>query len=82
MMFLATLKAKLIAAAGGLLAILGLLFTAYRKGQKDKHNEVQAETAKTIIETVKERQEVEKANRDIGPDARRNRLFDEYSDDS
>lgn len=60
---------------GGYLAVAGgvilLIFGAFLKGRKSKANEVQAATAKTIIKTVKKDREIEKANRDIGADARR-----------
>ena len=49
-----TLKSKLIAIVGGVVAVLlGILFI-FNKGRASKATEVQAETAKVIIETVKE----------------------------
>lgn len=81
-MFLATLKAKLIAALGGIVAIGLAILYIFNKGGKSARDKIQAKTAETIIKTVKERQEVEEDNRNIGADARRDRLFDEYSDDN
>jgi len=67
-----------LAAAGG---VLLLLLGAFLKGRKSKANEVQAATAKTIIKTTKKDKKIEKANRDIGADGRRDRLR-KYASDS
>lgn len=77
MAWLGTKLGGMVAAIGG---VLILVLGAFLKGRKSKANEVQAETAKTIIETVKKDKVIEKANRDIGADARRDRLRKYASD--
>jgi len=71
MAWLGTKLGGYLAAVGG---VLLLLLGAFLKGRKSKANEVQAATAKTIIKTVKKDKVIEKANRDIGADGRRDRL--------
>lgn len=71
MAWLGTKLGGMAAAIGG---VLILVLGAFLKGRKSKADEVQAETAKTIIETVKKDKIIEKANHDIGADARRDRL--------
>lgn len=66
-----------IAAAG---AFLATMIGVYFKGRKDKHNEVQAKTAETVIKTVKKGKAIEKANRDSGAKSRRDRLRRDASD--
>jgi len=79
-MFLTTIKTKLLAAAGGLLAVIVVMFAAFLRGRKSKADEVQAETAKTIIKTVKKGKSIETANRNSGAAARRKRLRGDTSD--
>jgi len=79
-MLLTTIKAKLLAAAGGLLAVIGIIFAAFMRGRKSKADEVQAETAKTIIKTTKKGKAIETANRNSGAAVRRNRLRGDTSD--
>ena len=81
MMFFATLKAKLIAGLGGILALGAIIFGAFLRGRKSKADEVQAKTAETIIKTVKKGKAIETVNRNSGSDARRERLR-KYSSDS
>lgn len=57
--------------AGGFIV---LLLGVFYKGRKSKVDEIQAETAKIIIETVKKDKVIEKSNRDIGADGRRSKL--------
>lgn len=80
MTWLAGIGSKLgayLAAAGG---VIVLLLGVYFKGRKDKHNEVQAKTAETVIKTVKKGKTIEKANRDSGAKSRRDRLRRDASD--
>ena len=79
MAWLGTKLGGYLAAAGG---VLLLLFGAFLKGRKSKAVEVQAATAETIIKTVKKDKVIEKANRDIGTDGRRDRLRRKYASDS
>ena len=79
MAWLGTKLGGYLAAAGG---VLLLLLGAFYKGRKSKANEVQAETAKTIIKTAKKDKKIEKANRDIGADGRRDRLRRKYASNS
>jgi Na+-translocating ferredoxin:NAD+ oxidoreductase RnfG subunit len=68
--FSAKIIAAVIAAIGALLGIV----VAYQKGRKAKATEAQAETAKSIIETVEKSRETENNIRDLNPDERRKRL--------
>lgn len=77
MTWLGTKLGGMVAAIGG---VLILVLGAFLKGRKSKADEVQAATAKTIIETSKKDKVIEKANRDIGADARRDRLRKHASD--
>lgn len=54
-------------------ALLGLL-VAYREGRKAKAAEVQAETAKSVINTVEKARDVESRVLELKPDDRRKRL--------
>lgn len=78
---MAWLGTKLGGMAAAISGVLILVLGAFLKGRKSKADEVQAATAKTIIETVKKDKIIEKANHDIGVDARRDRLR-EYASDS
>jgi len=81
MTWLAGLGSKLgvyLAAAG---VIVLLLLGVFFRGRKSKADEVQAETAKTVIKTAKKGKKIEKANRDSGAKSRRDRLH-KYSSDN
>lgn len=60
MMFLATLKTKLIAIAGGVIAVLGILLAVRQSGKKAARDEIKADTVDKIIEVVEKEKEIEK----------------------
>lgn len=68
------LKAKMIAALGGIIALIGIAITFFYKGKKAKAIEVEAKTAKTVIKVIKKDKEVEKTIDRMSPDTRRNKL--------
>ncbi|MBW7837988.1 MAG: hypothetical protein H3C28_15280 [Sphingomonadales bacterium] len=67
-------SAKIIAAVVAVIGALLGVVVAYQKGRKAKATEVQAETAKTVIETVEKARETEDNVRALDPDERRKRL--------
>lgn len=64
MMFLATLKAKLIAILGGVVAILGILFAVRQSGKRAARDEIKADTVDKIIEIDKKEREIDQDIRD------------------
>jgi len=78
---MAWLTSKLGAIAAGIGAALIIIIAIFRAGRKSKSDEVQAETAKTVIKTAKKGKEIEKVNRKSGAKSRRDRLR-EYSGDN
>lgn len=81
MMFLATLKAKLIAIVGGVVAVLGILFAVRQSGKKAARDEIKADTVDKIIEVSTKEKEIEKVNNDLGAKSRRDELL-KYASDS
>lgn len=81
MFSLVTLKAKLIAVLGGIVALMGLALTFYYKGRKSKAIEVEAQTAKTVIEVTKKDKEVEKTIDRMSASAKRDELRKLYTSD-
>lgn len=77
MIFLATLKAKLIAALGGIVALGLAVLYIFNKGRKSKSDEINAETAKEIIETVKQVKKNEERVNDLSDDALDNELLND-----
>ncbi len=51
--FLLGLKARTLAKIGAAVAFIALLFTSYRRGQKNAQQAVNAETVDTVLETTK-----------------------------
>lgn len=80
MLNLVTLKAKAIAVLGGIVALIGLAVTFYHKGKKAKAIEVEAKTAKTVIEVTKKDKEVEKNIDRMSSSAKRDELRKYTSD--
>jgi len=64
MMFLATLKTKLIAILGGVVAILGILFAVRQSGKRAAREEIKADTVDKIIEIDKKEREIDQDIRD------------------
>lgn len=80
MMFLATLKGKLIAILGGVVAVLSILLTVYRKGVTAARDEIKADTVDKIIDIDKKEKEIDEQIRNDDISDVRNRLRDNASD--